>query len=223
MERITKETLIKNSGIALEQIYDALDALPEILLESLPPDKTVFFMIDMVNGFAKEGALMSSRIGSLISEIGAISKRCDDLQIKKLAFADNHTELSPEFESYPIHCRVGTAESEIVDELKEIGNYKLIEKNSTNGFLEPEFMDWLKKHEAIDHFILTGDCTDICIQQFANTLKTYFNRQDKKSRVIVPMNLVATYDLGMHQGDLMHVIGLYNMILNGVEVIKKLN
>lgn len=222
MDTISKKEFIEKSTGTLNQIFDHLTNLPEVKLDSLPSEKTAFFMVDMINGFAKEGALMSPRVEKLIPKIAAMSKACDALKITKLAFADNHTELSPEFEAYPNHCQAGTYEAEIVDELKEIGNYKLIQKNSTNGFLEPEFMDWLKDHEEIDHFIITGDCTDICIQQFANTLKTYFNRQNKKSRIIVPIHLVDTYDLGMHQGDLMHAIGLYNMILNGVEVIKKI-
>lgn len=68
-------------------------------------------------------------------------------------------------------------------------------------------------------FIVTGVCTNICIEQFALTLKTYFNKQNVKSRVIVPINTVETYDLDIHNGDLMNVMALYNMIVNGIEVV----
>lgn len=44
--------------------------------------------------------------------------------------------------------------------------------------------------------------------------------QNKKVRVIVPLNAVETYDLGIHNGDLMNVMALYNMIINGVEVVR---
>ncbi len=37
--------------------------------------------------------------------------------------------------------------------------------------------------------------------------------------MIVPANTVETYDLGLHSGDLMHVMALYNMIINGIEVV----
>jgi len=47
---------------------------------------------------------------------------------EKIAFADCHTDESPEFDAYPKHCMKGTAESEIVDEIKNIGGYTLIEK-----------------------------------------------------------------------------------------------
>jgi len=114
----------------------------------------------------------------------------------------------------------GTAESEIVDEIKNIGGYTLIEKNSTNGFLEEAFRKWLLENPDINTFILTGDCTDICVQQFAITLKAYFNMNNKRARVIVPLNAVDTYDLGVHDRNLMNVMAAYNMIINGVEVVR---
>lgn len=168
----------------------------------------------------REGALKSSRVEELIPEITELSKMCDKLEISKLAFADCHIEASPEFDAYPTHCVAGTYEGEIVDEIKEIGGYTLIPKNSANGFLEEEFQKWLKENQQMNIFIITGDCTDICVQQFAITLKTWFNMQNKKVRIIVPVNAVETYDFELHDGDLMNVIALYNMITNGIEVVK---
>jgi nicotinamidase-related amidase len=202
-----------------ERRIDILAKLPAIRLEALPGKQTALVIVDMVNGFAREGALKSPRVEGLIPEIAKLSKACDELQITKLAFADCHTEASPEFDAYPAHCMIGTSEGEVVDELKEIGGYTLISKNSTNGFLEEEFQKWLMENETINTFIITGDCTDICIQQFAVTLKTWFNIQNKKARVIVPVNTVETYDLGMHDGEMMNVVALYNMIINGIEVV----
>ena len=114
---------------------------------------------------------------------------------------------------------MGSYEGEIVDEIKEVGGYTLIPKNSTNGFLEEEFQKWFEQNHKIDTFIVTGDCTDICVQQFAIALKTWFNMQNKKARVIVPVDAVETYDFGTHNGDLMNAMALYNMMINGVEVV----
>lgn len=44
-----------------------------------------------------------------------------------------------------------------------------------------------------------------------------YYRQDLKSRIIVPTNAVNTYDLDSHNGDSMHYISLYQMLINGVE------
>lgn len=219
MSKISKDEFLKRSVNILREIFDMLAKLPSINLKEIQGKQTALVIVDMINGFAREGALMSPRVEGLIPEIAKLSKACDELQISKLAFADCHTIASPEFNAYPIHCMEGTSEGEIVQELREIGGYILFPKNSTNGFLEADFQNWLKKNEHIDTFIITGDCTDICIQQFAITLKTWFNMKNKTSRVIVPINTVDTYDLGLHDADLMNVIALYNMWMNGVEIV----
>ncbi len=103
-----------------------------------------------------------------------------------------------------------------------IGGYQLIEKNSTNGYLEPVFQNWLKENSEIDTFIVSGNCTDICVLQFALSLKAHFNRKNENSNIIVPINAVNTYDLDEHDGDLMHAIALYQMMGNDIEVVSEL-
>ncbi|NLO38554.1 MAG: cysteine hydrolase [Ruminiclostridium sp.] len=218
MKMKNKNVFLKKSAQTLEEIFELLANLPVVPLKGLQKEHTALVMVDMVNGFTKEGALSSPRVEGLIPEIATLSKACDKLQIKKLAFADCHTKASPEFDAYPEHCMAGTSEGEIVDELKGIGGYTLIPKNSTNGFLEEAFQRWLQENEDVNTFIITGGCTNICISHFAITLKTWFNVQNRKVRVIVPINAVETYDLGLHDGDLMHVMALYNMMINGVEL-----
>ncbi len=220
MNTINKVKFLKRSTEVLDEIFDMLTKLPTLELKEQKSNNTVLIIVDMINGFAREGALKSSRVEKLIPDIAQLSKKCDELEITKLAFADCHTDTSPEFEAYPVHCMAGTSESEIVDEIKEVGGYTLFPKNSTNGFLEDEFQLWLNQNPSINTFIVTGDCTDICITQFAITLKTWFNKQNKKARVIVPINYVDTYDLGLHDGDLTNVMALYNMIINGIEVVQ---
>lgn len=223
MKMTDKKDFIKKSSETLGAWFDMLASLPALRLKDLRSDTAALVIVDMTNGFTREGALKSDRIEGIIPGIAELSRKCGELGIKKLAFADSHSGASPEFEAYPPHCIAGTHEAEIVDEIKEAGGYTLIPKNSTNGFLEEAFRKWLDENRQTDTFIVTGDCTDICIQQFAITLKTWFNRQDRKARVIVPAGLVETYDLGLHNGNLVHVAALYNMIINGVEVVGRLN
>lgn len=206
---------------ALEAVYDTLTALPEIALDSLDAGKTVLIVVDMINGFAKAGALYSPRVEALIPGIAALSRACGERGMPMLAFADAHPAQSPEFQSYPPHCLAGTEESRLVAELEGTGPWMRIDKNSTNGFLEPAFQAWLEEHNQADTFIIVGDCTDICIQQFATTLKCSFNRLNRPVRVIVPMALVDTYDFGVHHGDLMHAMALMMLIGNGIEVVKE--
>jgi nicotinamidase-related amidase len=217
-----KNEFLKKSNRALDEIYEQLSALHEIAVKSLKAGKTVLLIVDMVNGFAREGSLSSPRVEGLIPEITKLSEMCDKAGITKIAFADCHTKASPEFDAYPEHCMEGTSEGEIVSEIKEAGGYLLIPKNSTNGFLEERFQAWLRENPEIDTFIVTGDCTDICILQFSTSLKAWFNIRDKRSRVIVPINTADTYDLGTHDAELMNITALYNMIGNGIEIVSKI-
>lgn len=222
MKNANRNEFMKRSEQTLGEILDMLDGLKEISLSELPGKQTALIIVDMINGFVRVGALKSPRGEEIIPDIVKLSENCDKMEIKKLAFADCHTEASPEFGAYPAHCMVGTDEVEVVDEIKTVGGYKLIPKNSTNGFHEAEFRKWLNENPQINNFIVVGVCTDICVQQFAITLKTWFNMQDKKCRVIVPLNAAETYDLGVHNGELVNVMAFYNMIINGVEVVKEI-
>jgi nicotinamidase-related amidase len=222
MKRIPKDDFLIKSRATLEELYDKLSNLIEISLNDLRTESTVLILMDMVNGFARSGALHSPRVEALIPGVVRLLKACNSLGVAQLAFADNHSNASPEFESYPAHCLADTDEAELVEEIKSIGGYQLIPKNSTNSFLEPAFQRWLEENRPIDTFIVVGNCTDICVGQFAITLKSWFNRKDQKVRVIVPVNLVDTYDLGLHYADFMNLVELYNMMGNGVEVVSRI-
>lgn len=204
----------------LEEMKKFLEERPDLDIKELNSKETVLVIVDMINGFCKEGNLSSPRIKALIPETERILRLCKENEIKAIAFADSHSEDSPEFSSYPSHCVRGTWESEVVDELKEVAELKIINKNSTNGFLEDEFQDWLKNNPQIKNFIIVGDCTDICVEQFANTLKAYFNMKNIKARVIVPISAVETYDLGYHYAELLNIVALMIMAGNGVEIVK---
>jgi nicotinamidase-related amidase len=217
-----KQAFLEKSIEVLSEIYDLIDQKPILSIQDLKAEDTALIIVDMINGFAKEGPLSSPRVDALIPNIVELSKKCDELGIKKIAFADNHTEDSPEFASFPNHCLCGTSESEVVEAIQAVGNYLLIEKNSTNGFIEPVFQAWLKEHENIKTFIVVGDCTDICVLQFALTLKTHFNRVNEQSRIIVPVKSVDTYDLGTHNGDLQQIMALYQMTVSDIEVVKEI-
>lgn len=222
MGKWNKDAFIAEGGKVLGSIAEWLDQVPEARLSEFDPKRSALIIVDMINGFAREGALQSPRVERLIGEIVRLTQMCQEMSIPVLAFADSHGEMSPEFRSYPSHCLAGTREAELVDELKTLGGYCLFLKNSVNGFLEAEFQKWLQENQAIDHYVIVGDCTDICIQQLAVTLKAWFNMNNRECRVIVPVNAVDTFDGGLHHGDLMHVMALFMMSGNGVEIVSRI-
>lgn len=222
MELIAKERFLAQAVQTLASIYDELSQAPVINWTTLPRERTAVIILDMINGFAKEGALASPRVEAVIAENARLLSEAKERGLLAVAFADEHTEVSPEFGSFPIHCLKDTLESQVVEELAAVGGYVRIGKNSTNGFLEPALAQWLAEHGAVDHFILIGDCTDICVLQMAQALKAWFNRQDRISRLIVPMSAVETYTLGAHDGELMNVMALCMMATSGIEIVGRI-
>ncbi|MDW5300596.1 MAG: isochorismatase family cysteine hydrolase [Sedimentibacter sp.] len=195
-------------------------------LLSLDKEKTALFIVDMVNGFVYSGPLSSPRVAAISKNVAELNNRTSDY--KKVFFLDSHGKQSIEFSSFPLHCIKGSMEAELIPELKTIASNGpemfYIEKNSTNGFFSKEFHKWLVKYEdEVDNYIITGCVTDICVLQFALSLKAYFNETNKSKRIIVPKNCVETYDGGSHDGYLMNLFALYNMHISGIEIVDKIN
>ncbi|MDU6114558.1 MAG: isochorismatase family cysteine hydrolase [Paeniclostridium sordellii] len=210
MELLTKE---------FENMKFNLEKLKSKKINELNLSKTMLFIIDMNNGFAKKGALYSDRVEALINPITNLAKILEAKNCEIIAFTDSHNKDSIELRSYPTHCLENDYESKIVDEISTIKNLKVIPKNSTNGFFCLED----KKFKNIDNIIVVGDCTDICIYQFVVTLKSYFNQNNIDKNIIVPMNLVDTYHIdNIHNAEIMNIVFLNSMIQNGVEVIKEI-
>ena len=210
MELLTKE---------FENMKFNLEKLKSKKINALDLSKTMLFIIDMNNGFAKKGALYSDRVEALINPITNLVKILEAKKCEIIAFTDSHNKDSIELRSYPTHCLENDYESKIVDEISTIKNLKVIPKNSTNGFFCLED----KNFKNIDNIIVVGDCTDICIYQFVVTLKAYFNQNNIDKNIIVPMNLVDTYHIdNIHNAEIMNIVFLNSMIQNGVEVIKEI-
>ncbi|HNZ82911.1 MAG TPA: isochorismatase family cysteine hydrolase [Sedimentibacter sp.] len=206
---------------ALKSIEEELKGR-EIRLSSLDKDRTALIVVDMVNGFVYSGPLASARVAAKVENIVELNRKMKGY--KKMFFLDTHSDDSKEFCSFPVHCIKGDKEAELIPELMTQDSQGqetyYIEKNSTNGFHAEGFKEWINKYEdEVDNFIITGCVTDICVLQFSLTLKSYFNEKNKEKRIIVPANMVETYDGGSHDGNLINLISLYNMHTSGIEVV----
>lgn len=227
------DKFLDDSTKSLEYMVETLSNLQALDFESLEPKKTMLASLDMNNGFAKSGALYSPRVEKLIPGIAKLTSMCLQHDILSIAYTDSHPSSSPELESYPNHCLQGSIESEIVDEIRKFKKSGLIivNKNSTNGMLSMNpLADFnsinVSKQRMTDlnTFIITGCVTDICIYQYATTLKAYLNEHNINARVIVPLNLVDTFEIpDIHNAQLMNLVFLNSMISNGIEVVKSIN
>jgi nicotinamidase-related amidase len=218
---VQREILEKELGSLYEK---EIHALPKLDLSSLPKDCTCLVIMDMINGFVKEGNLQSPHIANIIPSVVQSADYFTKQNMPIIAFADQHDENSPEFEIYGKHCVKGTSECEIIDELKEVCKEQMlvIPKNSINGFLEEPFQHWLKKNLHIKNYVVTGDCTDICINAFAESLRSYLNMKNlSDSRVLISSNTTATYDAPGHNEKFKHFESLIELKSKGVEIFSK--
>lgn len=210
---------------ALKKIENDLNG-KTIELSEFDKDKTVLIVIDMVNGFVYSGPLSSPRVAGIVKNIARLNEKTKGF--KKVFFMDSHEENSMEFGSFPMHCIRGSHEAELIPELKnyfsEGPDTLYIHKNSTNGFSSKVFKEWLEKNmDEVDNYIITGCVTDICVLQFALSLKAYFNEINKSKKIVVPKDCVETYDGGSHDGNIMNLFALYNMHTSGIEIANKIN
>ncbi|MBW0595939.1 cysteine hydrolase [Mycoplasma anatis] len=182
------------------------DARKKVMLNKI-------FVVDMVNGFAHHGNLYSKNIEDIIKPIAKF------LEINKSSsitfLCDFHEQDDIEMNEYPLHCLKNTSESEVVKELsKYIQN--IVYKNCTNSFFFIN-KDELNKFDTIE---IIGCCTDICVLQFATTLKTYFNSLKINKDIIVYSDLVATFDSEDHNAEEFNTFALKLMKNAGIKVQK---
>jgi nicotinamidase-related amidase len=220
----------------LEEWYNALAPLPLAEIIARQPEGVALISIDVINGFCKSGPLASERVGRIAQPVAELLGRAYDLGVRHFALTqDTHDPATPEFQVYPPHCVRGTAESEAVEELKALpffDDIAIFPKNSISSHLGTGLGAWLHERPQLDRFVVVGDCTDLCTYQAAMQLRLEANAMNLARRVIVPADVVDTFDtpvhvardLGIraHDANLHHALFLHHMAMNGVEVVQKL-
>lgn len=94
----------------------------------------VLFVVDMVNGFVKEGALADPAIGACSKPIAQL---IEALHSRVIFVNDTHEEDAAEFQSFPVHCLRGSREAQVVDELLPHAD-EVLEKNASVQRLLPD-------------------------------------------------------------------------------------
>jgi nicotinamidase-related amidase len=198
--------------------------------------RVALMSVDMINGFCHEGVLSSPRVRDIIPAVVEIFKGAYNIGVREFVLAqDCHTPESVEFADFPPHCQAGSSEAYTIPELANLpfaNLYQIVSKNSLNAFHGTDLGEWLEARHHFRATVIVGDCTDLCVHQMAMHLKLYANAHNLPMRVIVPENAVQTYDMSVetanaigalpHDGDFMHLVFLYHMRLNGIEVVREL-
>jgi nicotinamidase/pyrazinamidase len=158
-------------------------------------DKKAILVIDMLNGFCREGNLASARLDSITGRLRDHLIREQAAGADLVFLADTHAADDPEFAMFPPHCIEGSGEEEIVPELADLAaGGHVVRKRTFSGFYRTE-LDALLERLAPDVIEVTGVCTDICV------LHTVFDLRVRGYKVAVPRDLVETYDIRGHEAD----------------------
>jgi nicotinamidase-related amidase len=201
------------------------------------PERTAILCVDLIVGFAHEGPLSSPRVAGIVPPIVKLFVSAEAAGVQHFVLTqDCHTDDTPEFGSFAPHCVCGSNEAETVPQLLALpfsDRFTVIPKNSISSAIGTTLDAWLNQHhQDVNTLVVVGDCTDLCTFQLAMHLRLRANAHGYKQRVIVPADCVQTYDLPIdiaenlgimpHDGDLMHAVFLYQMALNGIEVVASL-
>ncbi|MDH7601775.1 MAG: isochorismatase family cysteine hydrolase [Armatimonadota bacterium] len=192
--------------------------------------------VDLVKGFASEGNLSSPRVAAIVPRVADLLERIYGYGVRDyVIIQDAHPDDSLEFEVYGPHCRVGSSEAEMVDELASLpfaDQFDVVPKSTTNAFVGTNLQGWLDARPQLKTLVVVGDCTDICVYQLAIHLRAKCVAESRRLEIVVPEDCVQTYDLPVqtarskglmaHDGDFFHLVFLYHMALNGVNVVSSL-
>ncbi|MCS7061730.1 MAG: isochorismatase family cysteine hydrolase [Anaerolineae bacterium] len=232
-------SLAQRSAEFVEYVEQWLSSRPVLALRDVVsnPERVAIVCVDVINGFCTLGPLASPRVQGIVAPITELFKAAHQLGVRHFILPqDTHAPDAVEFRQYPPHCVRGTPESETAPELQALpfsDSFVIVEKNSLSSAMSGKLDTWLTQHPEVDTFVVTGDCSDLCTYQLAMHLRLRANEfQMGNVRVILPANCVQTYhtpvtvarQLGIpaHDGDLLHAIFLFNMAVNGVEVVARL-
>lgn len=175
--------------------------------------KRINFVIDMLEGFTNQGPLSSALIQNIVPIIAKYLTEHESED--NLFICDSHDKDDIEMKQYPYHCLANTKEAEIDSKLEKFAKNKLL-KHSTNAFHNLN-KNILKNY---DEYVIIGCCSDICVLQFALTLKTYLNELKIDKDVVVFENLIATFDALNHDAQTYHEYALNLLKAAGI-IIKK--
>lgn len=164
-------------------------------------------VVDMQNGFLREGNLASDRC---LAVLPAVRREVDHALAtgrRVLFTADTHEVGDAEFAVFPEHCIRGTREADLVDELVpllERDDVLLVRKRRYSALFETEFEGHLHRFN-IDSVRICGVCTDICV------LHTTADLRNRDLPVTVAAQATATFDGPGHPGDAVQEFALRHL------------
>lgn len=194
------------------------------MIKNLKVYRQALIIVDMVNGFVREGVLHDEQIAKIIPrqlELLEENKKRNGLTI---FIKDTHEANSAEFKRFnnTQHCIKGTTEQELVEELKpweKMDDTISIEKNSTSYMEAPAFRKLISNLSNLEQIDVVGCCTDICVANGTIALANYFDQHNLPVEIKVHEDAIATYDEQERQENVKAAKLL--MAGQGIQLVKK--
>ncbi|OGO50591.1 MAG: hypothetical protein A2148_04920 [Chloroflexi bacterium RBG_16_68_14] len=164
----------------------------------------VVLVVDMLRGFLEpshDGQAHNLYCGEQARQIIPNVRRLLEAERARgshvIFVADSHDPDDKEFEVFPPHCVQGSAESEVIPELRDMPG-ELLPKNRYSAFFNTNLERRLAELKP-EKVILCGVCTDICV------LHTASDARNRDYRVEVPEDCVASFNEENHRWGLKHL------------------
>jgi nicotinamidase-related amidase len=193
-------------------------------VKNLEVYKGMLIVVDMVNGFVREGVLHDEAISEIIPRQIELIKEAKARGDLVVFIKDTHDEDAVEFKRFggTKHCVRGTSEANLVDELLMFENDEdtiSIEKNSTSYMEAPEFRNLIAGLTNLERVDVVGCCTDICDFNGTMSLANYFDQNNRNVKINVHTDAVATYAEENRKG---YVDAAYLLMeQQGIQLVKK--
>ncbi len=173
-----------NRDQLLQELRGALPV--QVDRASLAPGNVGLLLVDIVNGFTRQGNL--SDAASMAPMVEAVDRLLVELQqqlgdrLRLLLLRDSHHPDIPE-PPYPPHCIKGSGEDELdpgIAWAADLPGATVLQKDCINGFVgamvptgsgawRSRLCDWVTDN-GLTSLVLVGDCTDICVSDLAVAL-----------------------------------------------------
>ena len=164
----------------------------------------VVLVVDMLKGFLEPGHnLYHADSRRIIPNVRRLIAQEKAAGAEILFLADNHDPDDLEFQVFPVHCVIGTAETEVIPELADFvaaaggGKDNIIAKKRYSGFFNTPLADRLARL-APDKLLVCGVATNVCV------LHTVADARNRDYIVEVYADCVSGPDPEAHRWALSH-------------------
>ena len=159
----------------------------------------VVLVVDMVRGFMEKGYNLycGDDARGIIPRVQALLEQELARGSKVFYICDTHEPDDLEFQMFPVHCLDGTAESEVIPELRPYSGAR-VSKRRYSGFYDTDLGQRLSELRP-GKITICGVCTDICV------MHTTADARNRDYTVEVPTDAVATFDPVAHTWALQHM------------------